>query len=191
MGFGFPMDSDIANHDRRPHLRAASLRPPATGLVRPNLRVELEITDDAVVAHLAGRLDIRGSMQLWSVLRHLTVDRPLLLLDLAGVPEIEPRALAVVVATQQRLGHTRSRLALWRLRAQPLRLFRERRLHQVVEIVRGPLDVWLAGQRAANRTPGAPRQAKPSPSPAAVLPPAPRRQPGSPRRTQPVASAAS
>jgi hypothetical protein len=164
---GSAIDSDsTTDHDRRPHLWAASLGPPDTGFSRRNLRTHVEVGDDAIVVRLTGRLDVPSSSQLWSLLGNLPLDRPWLVLDLAGVPEIERGALAVLAAAPQRLGHGR-RLALWRVRAQPLALLRENELQRVVEIVSGPLETWLARRR--------PLPPHEGPSVAGGLPPGPPR----------------
>jgi len=104
------------------------------------------VGDDALVIHLVGRLDLPGLLQLRKVLRTVVIDRPWVLLDLAAVPEFHHGVLAVLSATQRRLRRHGSRLALWRLRAQPLQLVRDGRLIRGVEVVTGPVADWLAGQ---------------------------------------------
>jgi anti-anti-sigma regulatory factor len=116
----------------------------------PGLRTDIERTDRAVIFHLVGRLDIPGSIQLWSQLRTAQLDRPVVILDLAAVPEIEPCALAVFATTQRRLRVKRLRFGLWGVRAQPLELITQRRLHRLVDVVTGPIDVWLDGATAAS-----------------------------------------
>jgi anti-anti-sigma regulatory factor len=111
------------------------------------------VGDDAVVIHLVGRLDIPGLLQFRRILRTMVIDRPWMLLDLAAVPEIHPGVLAVLSATQRRLRRQGSRLALWRLRAQPLQLVRDSRLYRGIDIVTGPLTDWLASQARTRRTP--------------------------------------
>jgi anti-anti-sigma factor len=125
--------------------------PPTASLsTPPGLRTDIERTDQAVIFHLAGRLDIPGTMQLWSELRSAQLDRPVVILDLAGVPEIEPCALAVFATTQRRLRAKRQRFGLWRVRAQPLELITQRRLHRLINVISGPVDEWLDGPTAAS-----------------------------------------
>jgi len=121
---------------------------PPTGL--PGLRADVERTDRAVIFHLTGRLDIPGTMTLWSELRRTRIDRPVVLLDLAGVPEIEPCALAVFATTQRLMRLKRHRFGLVHVRAQPLGMVRQRHLHRVVEIISGPLEEWLDGPPATS-----------------------------------------
>lgn len=88
-----------------------------------------------MLVRVTGRLDIPGSMTLWARLRRTPVDRPMMVVDLAGVPEADPCALAVLVATQHRLRKSRSRLALDRVPHQPMQLMRARRQYRDIEVL--------------------------------------------------------
>lgn len=99
---------------------------------------------DTVVIHLSGRLDIPGLLALRRVLHRMAVTRPWVILDLAGVPEFDPSAIAVLARIQRGLRRQGAHLALWQLRAQPRRLAEDKRLYRIVDIVRGDLTGWLA-----------------------------------------------
>jgi hypothetical protein len=60
----------------------------------PPLTAELDyVDDDALIIHLAGRLDIPGLLQLRRMLRSIVPDRPWLLLDVTAIPEFHPSTL--------------------------------------------------------------------------------------------------
>lgn len=115
---------------------------------RPQRRIvsEVEVSERLQVMHLVGRLDIPGALELRRELRRAKAERPWLVLDLAGVPEMDGCALDVLHLAAGRFDRAGTTLALWRVRTQPLSLVLERGFHRVVPVISGPLDDWLTRQ---------------------------------------------
>jgi anti-anti-sigma factor len=112
------------------------------------LTAELDyVDDDALIIHLAGRLDIPGLLQLRRMLRSIVPDRPWLLLDVTAIPEFHPSTLTVLAAAQRRIRCHGSRLVVWRPQPQPADVMRQAGFHTAVEVVTAPVDQWLTSKR--------------------------------------------
>ena len=100
-----------------------------------NLKIEIEQTPRAVVAHLAGEAGVDEADELDRSLRLLTANKPALaVLDMAGISYIASMGIGALVKFRNEIAHTGGRVVFAALRPLVLDTFKHAGLLRVFPV---------------------------------------------------------
>ena len=101
------------------------------------LGVSVEPSGEAAIVHLTGDVDLNVSPMLRGRLKELTADkRPLIVIDMAGVPYIDSSGVATLVECLQSTSRYKGKLRLASLTKRAAGVFEISRLDTVFSIYR-------------------------------------------------------